>query len=300
VSVKWTEQGERSNPFTLKLICWIALHTSRSMARAWLYPITLYFFITSPRVRFSCKKYLKRALSHGANSWHSLKHIHHFASTILDRVYFLTGKRNKFQIQIEGQQLLEQHLASGKGCILLGSHLGSFEVLRCLAINREQLRLKILMYRDHNQMITHILHSLNPKVAASVIDLADEFAMFQVKECLDQGWMVGMLGDRIAEKDKSVMVKLLNSEVAFPTGPMQLAGVLSVPVILFFGLYLGSNRYKICFEELAVNISSERNKRAESVAYWTQQYANRIEYYMREYPYNWFNFYDYWKDEETV
>jgi predicted LPLAT superfamily acyltransferase len=295
----WSEQQERSNPLTLKLICWLALKTSRRFARLLLYPITFYFIFTAPGARRASLNYLNRVLGRKAGWLDAAKHIHCFAATILDRVYFLTDQLDKFQVEIEGYEVVERYLQQQQGCILLGAHMGSFDALRSLAINRDNVRLKIMMYHEHNAMMMRVLDSLNPKVASAIINLADDNALLQLKESVEEGELVGMLADR-DDDDKSCDCQLLGGKVQMSTGPLAIAAVVRTPVILFFPLYLGANRYHIFFEELCGPLQLERGKRQETIEALVQEYANRIEYYIRKAPLNWFNFYDYWGDEKKV
>lgn len=294
----WTDEKERSNPFTLRLICWIALNLSRPFARLWLYPITLYFLITSPRVRLASHNYLKRVPGKTGNIVQVAKHIYCFAATILDRVYFLTDQQHLFNIDIQGSELLDNVIAQKTGCILLGAHVGSFEALRCLAITHEHLPLKIMMYQDHNAMITKILDELNPQVASSVINLADDDALFQMKESIEQGDFIGMLGDRVKENEKHVACELLGNKIDLPAGPITLAILLKVPVLIFYGIYLGGNRYSIQIEKLSEDISATRKERVAVVARYMQDYASSIETVLKKHPYNWFNFFDFWGDNK--
>ena len=298
MSRDWTEKKERSNPATLRLICWIALHTSRFFARFFLYPITLYFYLTSAQVRSASQNYLRRISGLTGNPWQIAKHIFCFSATILDRVYFLTDQFHRFEIKIHGIEHIEAQLASGKGCILLGAHLGSFELLRALAV-QNKMPFKILMYQDHNAMITKIFNSLNPEIAKSVINLANDNAMLEMNERLNSGDMVGMLGDRYIEKDKRLNCQLLGDTVEFPAGPMTLATITKVPVIFFCGVYCGKNKYKIYIEKITEATQLSRGKRDDYVRKTTQKYVELIEYYLKKYPYNWFNFYDFWQDESN-
>ena len=298
MSQHWSEKKERSNPATLKLICWIALNTSRFIARLWLYPITLYFYLTSAQVRIASKNYLRRIPTLTGNPWQVAKHIFYFSATILDRVYFLTDQFHRFEIKIHGIEHIEAQQASGKGCILLGAHLGSFELLRALAV-QSKMPFKILMYQNHNAMITQIFNSLNPAVAKSVINLASNSAMLKMNECLAAGDMVGMLGDRYVKTDKKLSYPLLGDDVEFPAGPFTLATVTNVPVIFFCGVYCGKNKYEIYIEKIAEAVHLPRRERDVYVKEATQKYVDRIEYYIKKYPYNWFNFYDFWHDEKN-
>jgi predicted LPLAT superfamily acyltransferase len=69
--------------------------------------------------------------------------------------------------------------------------------------------------------------------------------------------------------------------------------MLERPIVLMFGLYRGGNRYDIHFERLPrPPAGGARTARMEQ---WVQSYVDRLEHYSRLAPYNWFNFYDYWK-----
>lgn len=292
----WFQERERGSPWTVRLICWIALHLGRPTARLFLYPITLYFLLMATGPRRASQSYLPRVLHRQPHLWHLAKHIHCFAATILDRVFLLKGQFEQFEVNIHHGTLVQEQFDKKQGCILLGSHLGSFEILRTLAVTQQHFALKVLMYKDHNPFITQLLETLNPNVAETVINLGHPGALLQVSDSLAQGELIGILGDRIAENDKVTSCQFLGSTVTFPAGPMLLAAVLKVPVILFFGLYRGGNRYDIYFEKFAEQVVINRQQRYEDVQYWTQLYAARLEEYLRNAPYNWFNFYDYWQD----
>ncbi len=299
MSHHWIKESERGSAFAIHLIFRLALSIGRRLTRLLLYPITLYFLATARSQRQASDRYLRRVLGRHPRISDRVRHIHCFASTILDRVYLLAGRFDVFDIRIHGEQALLQQLDGGRGCLLLGSHLGSFEVLRALALSRRRVPLKILMYREHNPVITRLLDSLNPSVAASVIDLGSEGALLQVGEAVRQGCAIGLLGDRVAENDRATRCRFLGTEVAFPAGPMLIANALKVPVVLFFGLYLGGNRYEVHFEPLAASVAFNRREREAGVRLWTQRYVDRLEHYARKAPYNWFNFYDYWDEAQT-
>jgi predicted LPLAT superfamily acyltransferase len=292
----WTREGERGNAFAIHLIFRLALLLGRRVTRLLLYPITLYFLVTARKQRQGSDRYLRRVLARPPRLHDKARHIHCFASTILDRVFLLAGRFDAFDIRIIGEQTLEERVAAGRGCLLLGSHLGSFEILRALALSRYGVPLKALMYRDHNPVITRLLESLDPSIAASVIDLGREDALLRVGEAVRQGHPIGLLGDRVGASNKAIRCHFLGAEATFPAGPMLIARALKVPVVLFFGLYLGGNRYEIHFEPLASSVAFERWGREAGVRLWTQRYVERLEHYTRKAPYNWFNFYDYWDE----
>ncbi len=296
----WSSQPERGSRSALRLILAIALHLGRPAARALLYPITLYFLIKAGPQRRASRRYLSQVLVRPARLLDIARHIHCFAQTILDRVFVLAGRRGALDIRLHCPELVTTRFEAGQGCLLFGSHLGSFEILRALAIEQAQLRLKVLMYPAHNRVITELLHALNPNIADSVISLAAAQPLLAVKESLDLGWFVGLLADRHKPGEPTVSCRFLGRKAAFPTGPLSLAAVTGVPVILAFGLYRGGNRYDVYFELLTERLVLDRSRRHDTLAEWAQRYADRLEHYAREAPYNWFNFYDYWEDEDAV
>jgi predicted LPLAT superfamily acyltransferase len=191
---------------------------------------------------------------------------------------------------------LQRQIESNKGSILLGSHLGSFEVLRALGVMQRKFPLKVLMDAQHNENITRFFDALNTRIAGTVIAPDRPDTLIKVKESLDDGCFIGMLGDRVSGGDKTTRCQFLNAPATFPAGPVLLAAMMRCPVILFFGLYRGGNSYEIYFERFADEIDLDRDRRAEDIQLWMQRYAERLEHYARLAPYNWFNFYPFWNE----
>ncbi len=294
VAHRWGDLPERGTPTSLRLIAWIALRIGRWTTRLLLYPITLYFVISARKARQVSYEYLRRVRDRPAAWWHVFRHFYCFAATILDRLYLLRGEFEHFDVTLHEKEILLRKIESGKGCILLGSHLGSFEVLRTLGVTQQNFPLKVLMDTAHNQNITRFLDSLNKKIASTVIVPDRPDTLLRVKESLDAGFLVGMLGDRVSSGDKTTQCQFLGASATFPAGPILLAAIMHCPVILFFGLYRGGKRYEIYFEHFAEEITLHRDRRTEDVQDWMQRYAERLEYYARLAPYNWFNFYSLW------
>ncbi|MGB1581148.1 MAG: lipid A biosynthesis acyltransferase, partial [Nevskiales bacterium] len=248
------------------------------------------------------KGYLKRIHRREVGWPEVARHIHRFACVILDRVFLITGRYQELDIRIHGEELALQYANRQGGCLLVGSHLGSFEVLRALGSRHDEVNIRMLMARGQNEMITQILEALNPGIGEIMIDTSggDADTALRIKEALDEDSMVCLLGDRVnSENEKSAACDFLGSQAQFPLGWLLLAAVLKVPVLLCFGLYQGGNRYDIHFELLADEIALTRNKREAEAAVWAQRYADRLAHHARSTPYNWFNFYDFWETRAT-
>jgi len=166
--------------------------------------------------------------------------------------------------------------------------------LRTLGVTQQDLPLKVLMNIAHNENITRFFDALNEKIAGTVIVLERPDTLLKVRESLDAGFLIGMLGDRASSDGKTTRCQFLCAPATFPAGPVLLAATMHCPVILFFGLYRGGNSYEIHFENFAEQIVLKHDQRAEDINHWMQRYVARLEHYARLAPYNWFNFYSFW------
>lgn len=294
MSLRWIDRNERGSPFLIRLIVRITLGLGRPAGRLLLYPISAYFVLFIPGARSASRYFLARVLGRPVRLHDVFHHFYTFAATILDRVYLLSDRQDYFEVELNGSEILREQLGKGRGCLLLGSHLGSFEILRCMAETIPDLCVRPLMYKQNAEKTNRVLYELNPQVAARVIPIGEPDSLFQVREALERGEVVGVLGDRIAQEEKSVDCTFLGSSARFPAGPLLIAGLLEVPVVLFFGLYCGGRRYQINFELLTPGFRLEREMRQQQLTEWTQRYVDRLEHYCRLAPYNWFNFFEFW------
>ena len=137
VAHAWSAKPERSNTLAIRFIVWVALTLGRRVARLFLYPICLYFLMFAGEARTASKKYLRKVLGREPHIGDGFRHIHTFASTILDRVFLLNGRFDKFDVRTHLDAAAQRTIANKQGCILLGAHLGSFEITRAYAAEIE-------------------------------------------------------------------------------------------------------------------------------------------------------------------
>lgn len=291
----WLDQSERGSLTAMKALAWVTLRFGRSFGRLFLVPICAYFIIFSTASRRSSVSYLRRIFQRKPTWREVLRHYHTFASTIHDRLYLLTGRHEYFDITLHGYDEVAPIMRE-RGCILMGSHLGSFEVLRALGMFKQGLKVNILMHGTHSNKMNQVMNALNPGMKPNLISLGQPDAMMRVHDCIERNEIVGMLVDRTFTSDKHVECDFLGGRVTLPQGPMALATMLKAPVVLFFGLYQGGNSYELYFELFDPGTAVARGRRKEVVNERVQCYADRLAHYCKLSPYNWFNFYHYWNE----
>lgn len=301
MSAHWKQRPEGGGRFALSLIRGIARWCGRAPARLLLLPITLYFLLVRGPERRASRAFLARLHGRPAGLWQVARHIHCFASTILDRVFLLSERFRRFDIEVHGLDDLHRQIDKGRGVLLFGSHHGSFEVLRVLSRERPDVRVRVVMDRGQNAVITQLLEALCPDIAATVIDAAQSgpAITLAIKDATDAGALVGLLVDRARPGEPARRVDFLGDPAPFPVAPFLIGAALKVPVVLSFGLYLGGSRYAMHFETFAEDaVDVPRQGRAEALAALQARYAARLEHYVRLAPYNWFNFYDFWQADD--
>jgi predicted LPLAT superfamily acyltransferase len=304
-AARWTEHEERSNLWVLRLMRWIAMTAGRRLSRLTLHPITLYFLLTHGSARRASANYLARALGHPVGWPQVYRHIHRFAATVLDRVYFLQGRFDEFKVISTNAQAIDEPIARRQGALMVGAHIGSFEALRAIGAG-SGMNVAMLMYEDNARLINATLAAIAPEVRLHTIALGRPGAMLSLRQWLDQGGVAGLLGDRTlpghSERSRTVWLPFLGTPARFSDGPFRLASILRRPVIFMAGLYHGGKHYELRFTELAdfrerapggAAEEDERIRRA------MQAYVSLLESLCRESPYNWFNFYDFWATDDA-
>lgn len=295
----WSERPEGGGQFAISLIAAIALKCGRPAARLCLYPITLYFFLRRRYERRVSYAFLERAFGRPASAWQVLRHIHRFASTMLDRVFLLSDRPAHFDTRVHGLADLVSRMRPDRGVLLLGAHVGSFEALRVLAVERPDVRVCAVLDTQKTPALTGILHSLNPAIARNVIDASRPGTeiVLALGEALHEGALATLLADRARAREATVIVEFMGSPAAFPVAPFLIASVLKVPVVLCIGMYRGGKRYDLYFEAFADELALPRRARKAELRAVVQRYATRLEHYVRQDPYNWFNWHDFWNLE---
>lgn len=295
MSAEWRRHRERGSLWLMRLMTTLSLRCGRRASRVILYGIAAYFFLFAPRARRSSIQYLQRVLQRPPTARDRFRQVLYFATTIHDRAFLLNGQFDAFDISIDGESCLLDAMVPGRGVILLGAHLGSFEVMHSLGRQRTGLSMAMVMYEDNARLINEALAAINPHARPEIIPLGQMSSMMRLRERLDQNALVGLLADRTMDHEPTRMRSFLGEPAAFPLGPMRAAALLQRPVIFMAGLYRGGNRYHLSFQPVADFSTVTRATRDAAIDAAVARYVALLEGHCRSDPYDWFNFHDFWE-----
>ena len=291
----WAARRERGSLLMMRIMVFLSMRLGRRIGRIVLHGTAAYFFLFTPTVRGHMRNYLRRALGREPRAADRYRLLLSFASTIHDRLFFLSDRFGEFIISVDGTEAVAKRFQRGEGAFLMGAHLGSFEVTRALGRRQPGLQVALAMYEDNANKINSVLAAVNPGLVVDIIPLGTMDSMLKIRSRLDSGAFVGVLGDRSLGSDRFVRLQFLGAPAYFPTSAMRVAAILRRTVIFMAGLYQGGNRYRIVFEELADFSLTTAADREDALGIAIARYAGVLERYCVSDPFNWFNFFDFWQ-----
>jgi len=307
---RWSQIAERGSLWGMRFTAWSYRAIGRRPAEILIHLIVTYFFLTDRTGRRASLAYLrrvyatpegKRSLGNSPGLRQSFLHYRAFGLSIGDRLAIWFGRSDDFVFDIEAEEYLDRISESGRGAILVGAHLGSFDALRALAV-RKKSTVNVLMFTNHAQRINTLFRELSPEIDARVISVQPGSidSVFEIRACIERGELVAILGDRMEPGDhgRSSRVSILGDLVELPLAPYLLADLLRCPVLMLLAVRESPGRYSVFCEELAEQVRLPRGEREKAASDLLAAYARRLEDCMTRYPYQWFNFFDYWGDDK--
>lgn len=214
-----------------------------------------------------------------------------FAQVVIDRFAMYAGK--KFDFEFEGFEHFKRLSELHDGFIQLSAHMGNYELVGYSLVS-ENKRVNALVFGGEKGSIMENRNRLFDKNNIRMIAVAEDMShLFEIDKALADGEIVSMPADRIFGSSKYFPVKMLGKDAKLPQGPFILASVRDLPILSVFVMKRSYKLYKVVIKPLAVERTGSTRMRAQLLA---SQYANQIESILSEYPTQWYNYFDFFKD----
>src|SRR5262245_7275703 len=227
------------------------------------------------------------------------RHVYAFSMSVLDRLVLWAGGGDSFKIDHRGGERLLELASQGRGGILVGAHLGSFDMLRLIS-SQYKLRVNVLMFTEHAARVNELFESLGggSRVRVISVDPGSVKSAFEIKACLDRGEFVGILADRVhaGGRERPAATHFAGRRAAFPLSPFLLGVAQGAPMFLSLCISTGHLRYFAVTEPIFEGGPVPRNLREKVALESLEAWVRRFEHYSLSAPKQWFNFYDFFGD----
>jgi predicted LPLAT superfamily acyltransferase len=217
-----------------------------------------------------------------------------FGQVLVDRAWLGIGSKSTLRGETIGYHRLAELVGRGKGAVLLTAHVGNWQT--ALAhLDSLPVPVHALMHYDQEAVAKHYFDLGGGKRPFEIISSDGPFGgMLEATAALQRGEVVTIMGDRLM-KGSSVTVDFLGDPVRLPDAAYVLAGCVGAPVVTMFAAKTGRRNYQLRIWDVWYPKWLSREQRAGERKACGERFANNLEAYLAEYPYQWYNFYDFWK-----
>jgi len=305
----WSRLEERGATLGMKILFVAYKLFGRGVFRVMLFPVMTYFFLTMTGARRASRQYLDRVQATRekidgtpAKRLSGLRHFLQFGESILDKTAQWAGVRSKENIRYVSPELYEDIINSRSGGVFIGSHLGNLEALRAFGGLKQGLTVNALVFTRHSLKFMKFLEEANPQAVENIIQvdtLGPESVIRMQSKVAAREW-IAMVADRtsIAQGGRSISCEFLGQAAQFPEGPFILAALLDCPVYFLFCLKK-EGKYEVYLEQLADPLELPRKSRKQDLERVVKRFASRLEERCLEFPYQWYNFFDFWQETDA-
>ncbi|MBU9867070.1 UNVERIFIED_ORG: putative LPLAT superfamily acyltransferase [Rahnella aquatilis] len=311
----WSATQERKGLWGIRLMLAVYRTLGYQAFRLLLYPVITYFWLTGRKQRNASASWLERVRVTAAHRNISLpyplstfRHFMRFGESMLSKLASWQGDKTLTDAVLVNPEICESHIASGRGTVILASHLGDIESCRAIGALNHRITVNALVFTEHAERFNQVMKEINPQAVVNLIQvnkMGPETAIL-LQEKLDAGEWVAIVGDRTSasphqrgEHARVIYSEFLGEPAAFPQGPFILAAALRAPVMLMFGI-MQRQRLHIYCESFADPLILPRASRLSALQSAVDHYAARLEHYSLLAPHDWFNFYDFWQHPTDV
>ena len=211
---------------------------------------------------------------------------------IIDKVVMMSGIKNKFNFNFDGEENLLGIANMQKGGILLSAHIGNWDIAGHL-FKRLETRINIVLFDGEHEKIKEYLEGVTGKRTVNIIVIKKDLShIYEISDAFKNNELVCMHADRFLEGNKTMATDFLGEKARFPMGPFLLASTFKVPVSFVFAVKETSLHYHFFASPAKIYSNPVREKLLQEML---NDYAGAMETKLKKYPEQWFNYYNFWQ-----
>lgn len=256
--------------------------------------VTVYFIPCAPKATSAIWWYNRNILKYGIlkSVLKLYLHFYTFGQTLIDKIAIGSGQGKEFEFEFDNYSGFLQILNSGSGVILIGAHVGCWEIGSTFFGDYAK-RMNIVMYDNEYRKIKEIVDGQCTKKGYKIIPTNDSGieSLILMKKALDNGEYLCFQGDRFVTPETAVSTGFASGTADFPKGPFILAEKFKVPVVFYYSIRGKGRKYKFLFTILNPSETEKSWNRRQIM----ESYIHSLENIICKYPQQWFNFYKFWR-----
>lgn len=283
-SQEWTGRTDGA-PWMLRSLVWLLKRLPLQVMYGFVDVLVVFYWLFSRKGRRVQYNLFRQRL--GKTRWQavggSYQNMRQFGRAILDRFAVYAGKQ--FHITIQNKEWVEQCCRTELPLVILTGHVGNFE-LAGYFVHPADKKMQVLLYSGEKE---EVLKNRAKFFAANNISLLfalpDMSYLFEIKQTLAAGQVLGIFADRLFGSQRTLCASVLGKEADLPLGPFKTALLYEANKCAMFAMKTGKQNYEIRLTPLQGNTPQEL----------ALEYARALETVVREYPTQWYNYFEFWK-----
>lgn len=287
----WRQQGVGAN-WQHQFFHWLIRVGGRTRAYHIAYIVTFWYVVFYPGIRKRCRFYLDRRFPERCGFVQRFRDtfrlVRTYAVMLVDMAILRILGPAKLKAQSPNHQQLKQLAASDKGLILLHAHIGCWQA-GMSNLDNFQKKVSVVMIPEPRTV------AMFDPAHVSVIDpRAGLTGVMQMTQALLAGEIVAVMGDRTFGDEQNVVhVNFLGGRVTFPITPYRLASATGLPILVLAAPKTGWDTFALQLRTV-IEVPPGLGRNAKEYEPYAQQYADALEAFVSEFPFQFYNFFDLW------
>ena len=284
----------KGTPLGYRIFVWVLKTFGVLPAYFLLRFVALYYFFFSfkaSRQIYFLYRY-KLGYSRLASVFKLYNNYYLLGQSIIDKVVLMSGIKNNFSFNFDGEENLLKIAGMQKGGILLSAHIGNWDVAGHL-FTRLQTPINIVLYDGEQEQIKEYLEGVTGKRNVNIIVIKNDLShIYAISDAFNKNELVCMHADRFLPGNKTLTADFLGQQAKFPMGPFLLAATFKVPVSFVFA----AKESKLHYHFFASEIKDYSNfGKGQLMQEMLNDFAKEMESKLKLYPEQWFNYYNFWE-----
>lgn len=270
------------------MLRWIDVRVLYAFVAVFVVPVTL---VVSPGAKV-IYHYFRRIWNQPVLKavWSTYRNHYIFSQVIIDRFAIWSGK--KYEVTVDNYEAFNRLADKSDGFVILSAHIGNYEVAG-YHLKTDKI-LNALVYAGEKDTVMANRDKLFSEMNIRMIPTSEDMShIFQMDNALTSGEIVSMPADRMFGSVKNVVKTFLGHKAKLPLGPFNIATMRGYDVLAVNVMKTKWNAFTIYVKDLEYDKQASRR---EQVSQLSDSYVGELDKRVRQFPYQWFNFFEFWEE----